>query len=135
MLLSPSPALQLHAQNALTSIHLPSPEPPVHAQMRGFIFAVRWETGIASAEFLSSILEGERWLVWAAGNVRLFIPSSLSVHKNKSVDRNFEGRRTSFCSSPCSCRTPQCSKESSSPGCPVVSFRSQSLREMWDCES
>ena len=74
MLLSPSPAIQLHAQNALASIHPSSLEPPAHAQLRGLTFAVRWEAGIASVDFLSSILEGERWLVWAAGNVRLFLP-------------------------------------------------------------
>jgi trafficking protein particle complex subunit 8 len=73
MLLSPSPAIQAHAQNALASIYPPSPELPAHAQLRGLIYAVRWETGIASSEFLGSILEGERWLVWAAGNVRYIL--------------------------------------------------------------
>ena len=70
MLLSPSAAIPLHAQNALASIHPLSPELPAHAQLRGLIYAVRWEIGIPSSEFLSNILEGERWLVWAAGNVR-----------------------------------------------------------------
>ena len=70
MIMSPSPAISLHAHNALESIHPPSPELPAHAQLRGLIYAVRWEMGIASSDFLSSVLEGERWLVWAAGNVR-----------------------------------------------------------------
>lgn len=73
MLLSSSPAIQVHAQNALANIYPPSPELSAHAQLRGLIYAVRWETGIASSEFLSSILEGERWLVWAAGNVRIIL--------------------------------------------------------------
>lgn len=70
LLLSSSPAVPLHAQHALSSIHLSSPELPTYAQLRGLIYAVRWEVGIPSTDFLNSVLEGERWLVWAAGNVR-----------------------------------------------------------------
>jgi trafficking protein particle complex subunit 8 len=71
MLLTSSPAIPLHVNNALASIHPPSPELPAHAQLRALIYAVRWEISIASSEFLSSVLEGEHWLVWAAANVRL----------------------------------------------------------------
>ncbi|CAK5264890.1 unnamed protein product [Mycena citricolor] len=66
MLLAPSPTLPLHAGNALTAL-MSSPEPTAQAQIRALIYAVRWETGIPSSEFLSDALEGDRWLVWAAG--------------------------------------------------------------------
>lgn len=72
LLLSPSPTLALHAYNALSAMHLQSSEPPAHAQLRALTYAVRWENGIESTDFLGSIIEGERWLVWAAGNVRFF---------------------------------------------------------------
>lgn len=72
MLLSPSPVVPLHVQNALTSIHPPSPELPAQAQLRALVYAVRWEMGIASSDFSNNVLEGERWLVWAAGNVRFY---------------------------------------------------------------
>ena len=66
----PSPTIPLHASTALTSIHSNSTEVYPHAQVRALLCAVRWEAGISSQDFISDILEGERWLVWAAGNVR-----------------------------------------------------------------
>lgn len=72
LLLSPSSALPLHASNALSAVHLlQSSEPPARAQLRALTYAVRWETGIEHIDFFGNVLEGERWLVWAAGNVRL----------------------------------------------------------------
>jgi hypothetical protein len=69
LLLSPSPTLHIHALNALSNMYLQTPEPPSYAQLRALMYAVRWEAGIANMDFISSALEGERWLVWAAGNV------------------------------------------------------------------
>ncbi|KAJ8702429.1 hypothetical protein PTI98_001141 [Pleurotus ostreatus] len=67
LLLSPSPAIQLHASHALSVLCPLDAEPPVHAQVRALAYAVRWETGIGSPDFFDNVLEGERWLIWAAG--------------------------------------------------------------------
>ncbi|TFK30788.1 hypothetical protein FA15DRAFT_662838 [Coprinopsis marcescibilis] len=94
LLLSPSPALQLHASNALLSIHPHLDEIPPHAQLRALLYAVRWEASIPPADFLSDALEGERWLVWAAGNAEeapaallLAHAALLSAAKKKSYRR------------------------------------------------
>ena len=71
LLLSPSPATQLHVSNALANIQVPSMDPPPHAQLRALLYAARWEGTIPPADFIGDILEGERWLVWAAGSVRI----------------------------------------------------------------
>ncbi|THV07645.1 hypothetical protein K435DRAFT_825459 [Dendrothele bispora CBS 962.96] len=66
LLLSSSPTLALHASNAINNLHPSGSEPPAHVQLRGLSYAVRWEIGIQSSDFISDVLEGERWLVWAA---------------------------------------------------------------------
>ncbi|RDB28485.1 Transport protein particle subunit trs85-1 [Hypsizygus marmoreus] len=80
LLLSPSPTLSLHASNALASMHLQSPEPRPHEQLSGLKYAVRWETGIASSDFIAQPLDGERWLVWAAGNAEEAPSALLLAH-------------------------------------------------------
>ena len=80
MLLSPSPTVPLHAQSALTTIHPNMADLPPLAQVRALRYAVRWEAGIATQDFLSGTLEGERWLVWAASNVCLI--SFLALEHN-----------------------------------------------------
>ncbi|KAJ7932534.1 ER-golgi trafficking TRAPP I complex 85 kDa subunit-domain-containing protein [Mycena leptocephala] len=68
LLVSPSPAIPLHVANALSSINPSTSELTAQAQLRALSYAVRWEIGIGSSDFLGSTLEGDRWLVWAAGN-------------------------------------------------------------------
>ncbi|KAJ7275176.1 ER-golgi trafficking TRAPP I complex 85 kDa subunit-domain-containing protein [Mycena haematopus] len=67
LLLSPSPAVPLHVTNALSSLNA-SPAFTAQAQLRALSYAVRWEIGVDTPDFLGNILEGDRWLVWAAGN-------------------------------------------------------------------
>ncbi|KAK7064334.1 ER-golgi trafficking TRAPP I complex 85 kDa subunit-domain-containing protein [Favolaschia claudopus] len=67
LLSAPSPAIPLHVAQALSSLSSGS-APNAQAQLRALSYAVRWEIGIDSAEFVGGILEAERWLVWAAGN-------------------------------------------------------------------
>lgn len=69
ILVSSSPALSLHASNALSSLHAGNQDIPPQALFRALLAAVRWETAIPPQDFLSDVLEGERWLVWAAGSV------------------------------------------------------------------
>lgn len=69
LLLSPSPSLQTLAETAVMSIHPTPTELPPQAQVRSLLTAVRWEGGISNPDFISSTLDGEQWLVWAAGNV------------------------------------------------------------------
>ncbi|KAH8102427.1 ER-golgi trafficking TRAPP I complex 85 kDa subunit-domain-containing protein [Cristinia sonorae] len=67
LLLSPSPALPLLAANSVQTNHAQFHDWPALAQMRSLVNAVRWDIGIDQRELLGSILEGERWLVQAAG--------------------------------------------------------------------
>lgn len=61
--------LALHASNAINSLHSLSVDNPAQAQLRALVAAVRWDVGIDEKDFLGSVLEGERWLVHAAGAV------------------------------------------------------------------
>jgi trafficking protein particle complex subunit 8 len=67
LLLSPSPAVNLHVTYALSTITSSGAEASALAQLRALTYAVRWEAG---TDFLASSLEGDRWLVWAASSVR-----------------------------------------------------------------
>lgn len=69
MLLSAAPAVTQHVAQGLSSIHSSSAEFPSQAQLQALKLSVRWETSIAPNDFLSDMLEGERWLVSAAANV------------------------------------------------------------------
>lgn len=73
MLLAPGPNVQLYASYAISSLHplmsAGASDLPPQVFVRALTYAVRWEIGIASPDFLSDELDGDRWLVWAAGNV------------------------------------------------------------------
>ncbi|KAI0715153.1 ER-golgi trafficking TRAPP I complex 85 kDa subunit-domain-containing protein [Earliella scabrosa] len=86
LLSAPSPALALHAEHALATLTGPQPrqttpfEAPALAQYRALVYAVRWETGIDRQDFLSSLLEGERWLVKAASSAEEPPTATLYAH-------------------------------------------------------
>ena len=80
MLLAPSQALQLHAMNAVSGLFAGHNEPPASVQVRCLAYAARWSLGISSNDFLSDVMEGDRWLTWAAGNVSIILP----VHRSTS---------------------------------------------------
>jgi hypothetical protein len=67
LLLSPSSAVTTHVMDALSTITSFDAETSALAQLRAVTYAIRWET---SSYFLTSPLEGDRWLVWAALSVR-----------------------------------------------------------------
>jgi len=67
LLLSPSSAVTTHVMDALSTITSSDAEASALAQLRAVTYAVRWE---ASANFLTSPHEGDKWLVWAALSVR-----------------------------------------------------------------
>jgi hypothetical protein len=71
LLLSPTLAVSLHASHAIKTIQSVS-HSSAHAQLRALSYSVRWDIGIDKQDFLSIILEGDQWLVWAAGSVRFF---------------------------------------------------------------
>lgn len=74
LLLSPTAAIKQCVQAALMSINTKMSDFSPYEQMCALQYAVRWETSIATQDFLNDEVEGERWLVWAASNVRtLFV--------------------------------------------------------------
>lgn len=80
MLLSAAPAVTQHVAQGLSSIHSSSAEFPSQAQLQALKLSVRWETSIAPNDFLSDMLEGERWLVSAAANAEEAPSALLLAH-------------------------------------------------------
>ncbi|KAG8219699.1 ER-golgi trafficking TRAPP I complex 85 kDa subunit-domain-containing protein [Butyriboletus roseoflavus] len=68
LLLSPSPAVVAHVSYTLSTVYPHGSDMTPQAQVQALKYAVRWEAGISTNDFLGDTLEGERWLVWAAGN-------------------------------------------------------------------
>jgi len=105
ILLSSSPAIPLHVAQALSTIVSPNADHSALAQTQALTYAVRWETGISPQDFTNDVLEGERWLVWAASSVRRLRALEISTRSQVlTISRNSEGRRASVCPSarPCS---------------------------------
>ncbi|KAG6878643.1 hypothetical protein C0993_001166 [Termitomyces sp. T159_Od127] len=96
MLSSPSPALPLHAANALSGMQLQVSDPRPHEQLTALKYAVRWEAGISTSDFLNSPVEGERWLVWAAGNSEEPPAALLLAHAALLSSRKQAKRRAAF---------------------------------------
>ena len=60
----------LLAANAIQAIHTQFADSPALAQLRALAVAIRWDISIDSKDFLGNVLDGDRWLVQAAGTVR-----------------------------------------------------------------
>jgi hypothetical protein len=131
ILVAAGPGVQLHAQHALSSLasSAQSEETPPHVLFAALRYTARWVESIPLEDFISDVLEGERWLVWAAGNVGL-----LSSLQSRSLTCNSSGRRCSF-RDPVSTRCPsQYSQEIKTKSILAVFDCSKPAREMWDCE-
>ncbi|KAI0932025.1 hypothetical protein AcV5_004630 [Taiwanofungus camphoratus] len=101
LLLSPSPALSLHAAHALSALFSQSQiqsslEAPAHAALRALVYAVRWEIGIDKRDFLGPILDGERWLVQAAGGAEEPPTALLLAHAAFLSERKGARRRSAL---------------------------------------
>ncbi|KAG6818052.1 hypothetical protein H0H87_009207 [Tephrocybe sp. NHM501043] len=96
MLSAPSPALPLHAANALSAMQLHISDPLPHEQLAALKYAVRWEAGISTSDFLSQPLEGERWLVLAAGNSEEAPSALLLAHAAMLSSRKHAYRRAAL---------------------------------------
>jgi trafficking protein particle complex subunit 8 len=67
LLLAPSTPLASYVGASLAALGLTEPGVPASAQLRAMVYAVRWEVGVQNF----SEIQGERWLAWAAGLVRV----------------------------------------------------------------
>lgn len=130
LLLSPSPTVPLHVANALSSINPSTSELTAQAQLQALSYAVRWEIGIGSSDFLGSTLEGDRWLVWAAGNVSL---SSLFVRER--IAHKVSVRGASISPLACTCCSTERSEIGQTTGCTLVFICSQQVGKMRYCKS
>jgi hypothetical protein len=100
-------------------MHMQSLDPRPQEQLTALKYAVRWEAGISSSDFLNYPLEGERWLVWAAGHVCQGMEFNLSGNESLIIG---QGRRTTLCSLISSCRVVELKEAGQTTGSSVVPF-------------
>ncbi|PFH54797.1 hypothetical protein AMATHDRAFT_135105 [Amanita thiersii Skay4041] len=96
ILLSPSPVILAHVVNALTNTQSLSPELPPTVQLQALRYAMRWEAGIPSSDFLGDTLQGERWLVWAAGDSEELPSALLFAHAALLSARKISKRKAAL---------------------------------------
>ncbi|KAG6911541.1 hypothetical protein DXG01_011843 [Tephrocybe rancida] len=96
LLLAPSPTLPLHAANALSGMQLQAPDSRPQEQLTALKYAVRWEAGISTSDFLNYPLEGDRWLVLAAGNSEEPPSALLLAHAALLSSRKQSNRRAAL---------------------------------------
>ncbi|KAI0788537.1 ER-golgi trafficking TRAPP I complex 85 kDa subunit-domain-containing protein [Abortiporus biennis] len=96
LLLAPSPALALHAANAINALHSQLHDNPAQLALRTLLYAVRWDTGIDHKDLLGNVLEGERWLVHAAGNAEEPPAAILLSHAANITERKQATRRAAL---------------------------------------
>ncbi|XP_006454644.1 hypothetical protein AGABI2DRAFT_182617 [Agaricus bisporus var. bisporus H97] len=96
LVVSSSPALSLHAATSLAVIYAGNQELSPQALSRALIQAVRWETGIPTQEFVNNVLEGERWLAWAAGNSEEVPAALLIAHAAHLSEKKQTRRRAAY---------------------------------------
>jgi trafficking protein particle complex subunit 8 len=74
----------------VNALHAVSGDLPAWAQLRALVYAVRWDIGIDPRELIGNVLEGDRWLVQAAGAVRTFLTQSLSKRQDVMPSKRYE---------------------------------------------
>ncbi|KIY45752.1 hypothetical protein FISHEDRAFT_66805 [Fistulina hepatica ATCC 64428] len=96
LLLAPSLNIPLYAAAALSSLQQFVSEASSTSQMKALVMACRWESGIRPSDFAANILEGERWLVWAAGNSEEVPAALLLAHAALLSERKLARRRSAL---------------------------------------
>ncbi|EUC53708.1 trapp complex protein Trs85, partial [Rhizoctonia solani AG-3 Rhs1AP] len=93
LLLTPSKTLESYAHNALLGARFVGRDPSPSSQLRALKYAVRWERGIREL----NIIEGDQWLVWAAGASEEVPSALLLAQAAQMCARKGSLRRATLC--------------------------------------